>query len=139
MKQSLKLAFLLVFVSGCDGTFNLANKIDRSMFSCCGTTIFSSPEKITMKEVHLDSGGMVGKEIIVEGSVVNVDKHFSHLVMSDESARMLVVLTQLHSVDQYLNKGTPQVLRVLGSVERGKKGLPFVQAHSIKPVENAKI
>lgn len=80
--------------------------------------------------MHLDSGALLGQEVIVEGVVVNVGKYTTHLVLSDESARMLVVLTNVIDAEGVVASERKN-LRILGTVERGKMGLPFIMAEAV--------
>ena len=68
--------------------------------------------------------------------IVNIGKYMTHLIISDEEARMLIVLTDLTAAKNTIKRETPQLLRVLGMVERGKKGLPYVLAKALNIVEN---
>lgn len=108
------------------------------MFRGFGGTLFSTPSKVSMKEVHLDNGTLLGAEIIVEGEVVNTGKYTTHLVLNDETARMLVVLTGIADADLTLKDKKPKMLRILGTVERGKKGFPFIQAKALNPINMEK-
>jgi hypothetical protein len=92
--------------------------------------------KVTTKEIHFDSGRLLGREVILEGQVLSYGKFDTYLVLSDESGRMLVVLTHLVGADSEVEdtikrQQNKSVLRVLGSVERGKKGLPYLLARSV--------
>jgi hypothetical protein len=96
-----------------------------------GSTIFSSPERLTLKEIHLDNGTLVGRQVIVEGVVEDVSPVGTFLVVSDHSARLLVVLTDVGHILSVLPKKS-ESLQVLGSIESGKKGLPFVRALALR-------
>jgi hypothetical protein len=128
------LAFACLLATGCARVQELPSLVDRWSFEHFGSTPFSNPETLTLKEIHLDNGNLAGREIVVEGKIVQVSDHSTYLVLSDDSARMLVVLTDLDQSGPLaqLSGGTKsRVMRVLGTVESGRKGLPFVKARSL--------
>lgn len=51
--------------------------------------------------------------------------------MRDTAGRMLVVLTQVVDAEKTLAEPSPKRLKVLGTVERGKKGLPYILAKAV--------
>jgi len=131
---SILIAF---FATSCSG--DLGTWLDTSTFHSFGSTLFSDPQQVSLKEVHLDAGQLVGKTVVIEGNVVSVGKCQTHLVLADSTARMLVVLTKIHGETERYEKKAPKFVKVLGVVERGKKGLPYISALAISemPVPNA--
>jgi hypothetical protein len=121
------------------GCTNSLQWLDANTFGSFGTTILSDPQQVSLKEVHLDAGQLVGRTIVIEGSVVNVGKYHTHVVLADNSARMLVVLTKLHEVSDEFEHQPPKALRILGTVERGKKGLPYISAIAINKIPPTKV
>lgn len=101
---------------------------DLALFRSFGGTVFTSPHQATAKELHLDSGTLQGKLIIVQGEILEIGHHGTHVILSDSSATMLVVTTLFGLEENDLAKWKGRTLRVLGTLERGKKGLPFVLA-----------
>lgn len=132
----LWMAFLSLLLSGCWNGSNVSTVVDVWLFREAGGTIFSSPEKLTLKEIHLDNGTLIGRQVIVEGFVEEVNPLGTFLVISDSAARLLVVLTDLGHVD-VLPKKTDS-LQVFGTIESGKKGLPFLKAVGIRLVTGSK-
>lgn len=135
MLRSLLLC-LVFFSLGCNEVDSLKRYVDYASFKVIGGTLFSDPNQVTTKEIHFDSGRLLGREVIVEGQVLSYGKFDTYLVLSDESGRMLVVLTHIVGVDSDVEdtikrQQNRSVLRVLGSVERGKKGLPYLLARSV--------
>jgi hypothetical protein len=127
---------LVFFSFGCNEVDSLKRYVDYASFKAMGGTLFSDPNKVTTKEIHFDSGRLLGREVILEGQVLSYGKFDTYLVLSDESGRMLVVLTHLVGADSEVEdtikrQQNKSVLRVLGSVERGKKGLPYLLARSV--------
>lgn len=114
---------------------SVSENIDRRFFSWFGGTLFSSPGQITLKEIHLAGGSLLGKDVIVEGTLVDRSRNDTYVVIADESARMLVVLSELAAQsdhwDSDLAFSKERPIRIHGSVQSGKKGLPFIMAKSI--------
>ena len=125
----LLLGTLLV---SCIGDESLINTLDRAFFSRSGSFIFSSYSPITLKEIHLDLEELRGKKVLIEGRVVETGKHHTFFIMEDDSARMLVVLTRYPNILPDLGTRNGKIVRVLGIVGNGKKGLPVVMASAIR-------
>lgn len=119
------------------GCSNIGERIDRFAFESFGGTLISSPLEVTVKEIHLDNGKLLGQKIIVHGAVVNVGEHATHLVVADESARLLVVTTNLTDASDVLRDNNLKSFSVMGTLERGKKGLPYVLAKAIATTDNS--
>lgn len=129
---------LVLPLFACEKVDDLKRSIDYRSFEYLGGTFFTQPGQVTTKELHFDTGRLLGREVVLEGDVVSYGRYDTHLVLGDESGRMLVVLTDVGNVDEILpgrdHKGdnpTNARLRVLGSVVRGKKGLPYLLARSV--------
>ncbi len=129
----MKLLILLAFVlSGCSQIESLASGFDRKSFELIGGTVFAEADLLTMKEIHLDTGILQGREVIIEGNILDVGKYFTHMVLSDESARMLVVLTKVDARSYFKKQEVEQKsIRILGTIENGKKGFPYILAKAI--------
>ncbi len=133
------LKFIVVSFSLALASCSLSpSAIDQFTFEQIGGTLFSSPNEVTLKAVHLDNGSLLGHEVVTEGIIAKIGKHGTHLIISDHNARMLVLLTDLTNAHLLLEEKKPKVLKVLGTVERGKKGLPFIQAKALNTVESEK-
>ena len=124
--------FFLVFAGCRNFSESLTGSIDARSFRFFGGTFFSSAEDVSIKQVLLDTPSFMSRHIIVEGVILNVGDHFTYLVIGDDSAKLLVVLT---AMDSYLLKASrSQHIKVLGQIESGKKGLPFIRAKSIREI-----
>jgi hypothetical protein len=135
---SLAVALSVLALTGCYKTNQIPGMIDRWSFLRVGGTLFSSPESLTLKEIHLDTGTLTGRAVIIEGEVAETSQNGTFLVLKDDLARMLVVLTDMESARPLLDATKPKTLRILGTVETGKKGLPYVKAQSVNiPEEDA--
>lgn len=131
LPRAIGLIPLLLLATGCWRQESVPHLVDHLSFHFIGGTLFTNPDLLTMKEIHLDNGTLTGREIIVEGRVAEVSPHGTYLVLVDDTARMMVVLTDMESGAPFLKEEKPKTLRVLGTVESGKKGLPQIRAHSL--------
>lgn len=118
-------------LSACWGRDDLATHADKMAFELAGTTIFHQPTMTSMKEIHLDNGVLTGREIVVEGQLLELSANSTFAVLTDDDARLLVVLTDLEDAGPALRRDNAKILRVMGTVETGKKGLPYLKARAI--------
>lgn len=123
------------FLSGCWSGLTLPVMVDAWLFRQTGATLFSNPEALSLKEIHLDNGTLSGREVVVAGVIEDVSGFGTYLVMSDQSARLLVVLTEVEHVPTF-EASQHQGVQVLGTIESGKKGLPVVKAVAIRRLES---
>lgn len=130
--------FLALNLMSCDKISQLRQDFDYLSFRVVGGTVFNKPNTVTTKELHFDIGRLIGREVILEGKIVDLGKYDTYLVLSDGVGRMLVVLTHIEEAGDILNRSKNRQLKVLGSVERGKKGLPYILAKSVKLVKKTK-
>lgn len=130
---------MLLGLVGCFRVDQLPAAVDGWAFFKMGGTFFVNPDALTLKEIHLDTGSLTGREVIVEGQVADVSSHGTYLVLKDETARMLVVLTEMEDAGPLLKSLQPKALRVMGTVETGKKGLPFVRARAVNQPGDASV
>lgn len=124
------LMMVLLLLTGCSGDEGFSSLIDRMSFRLTGGTVFSSPAQITTKELHFDTGRLLGQDVIVKGTVVVRGKYSTHFVVEDGSGRILIKLTEMPDSREQPEAGSVAV-KVLGTVERGKKGLPYIMASSV--------
>ena len=131
----MAICFMVGLLSSCSNTMSLGESIDSLLFKFFGGTLIEKPNKISLKEIHLDDGRLQGKKIVVEGQINSVGDHFSYVIISDHSARMLILLNRILDADEILNKKervrAHNQLRVLGTIYKGKKGLPYISAISL--------
>lgn len=134
----MKLWFIIIlgiFLVSCNRLDEIKSSIDRLSFETTGGTVFSNPTTVTTKEIHFDTGKLVGVPVILTGRVEELGSHHTHITLSDSSGRLLVVMTELSESDQYFKDTSKPNIKVFGVIERGKKGLPFLQASAIKLIE----
>lgn len=138
IKKIVIFFFIGLLLSSCEKNA-VKDYIDKLWFNYLGNTAFTDAGLITTKELHLDSGVLLGKKIIFEGEVISKGQYDTFVLMKDSYGRILVVLTNVVSAEKALQKeNQPYKLRVLGVVERGKKGLPYIMALSMSAKEIAK-
>jgi len=126
-----KFVVLSLLATSCNISASLGNKLDGLSFEWVGGTLFSEPALVTSKEIHLDDGDLAGRDVIVEGEVQVTGKYSTHLVISDEFGRLLIVMTKVEGAEGFLERERPRSVKVWGTVERGKKGLPYVLAKAL--------
>lgn len=134
----LKMLFTLsVLTLGCDSKQELMSSLDKLVFTGIGGTLFSHPATVGIKEIHFEAASLKGREIVIEGKVVQFGKNSTFMLVADDEARVLVVLTGVADFQQKSLQGDGSVVRVLGVVDNAQKGLPFVEARAIKVVDAA--
>ena len=116
---------------GCAGGSEFGREIDSKVFGRSGGTLFEKPEEVSLREVHLSLDKLSHSTVIIQGTVSDVSPHGTYLVLGDESGRLLVMLTSLVLDKGYSQELKHRHLRVLGSIESGKKGLPLLRARAI--------
>jgi len=131
----LFLCFFLFasFSSSCKKVQTLKEDFDEVSFTWTGGTIFGEPFQVTTKQMHFDTGDLFGKDVIVEGEILERGESSTHLIMADEDGRILVVLTSVDEAYRFLGKSSVNHVKILGRLERGKKGLPYLLAKAVKP------
>jgi|GEM_PF-2521101 len=134
MRVLCLFAFLssLSAIQGCANDESFKGFVDRQFFGKFGVTLFASPTVISMKEVHLDSGMLSGRQVIVEGTIVEVGAHGTFVVVADESARMMVVLTQMPTPVWFNENHLKKQVRILGTFEAGRRGIPLIYGRAIR-------
>ncbi len=130
---------LLVFLGcyGCHDVQDLSKGIDTWSFAETGGMIFGNPFQVTTKQLHFDTGELFGKDIVLEGKVEYFGAAFTHLLLADKEGKMLVVTTELPEFYNDFEKARNPYIRVLGRLERGKKGLPYLMARAVGTVEHS--
>lgn len=133
-KPGLVFIFLVSSLSSvsCQKIQGLKDDIDHVSFSWTGGTVFGEPFQVTTKQLHFDTGDLFGKDVILEGDILERGDLSTHLVMADQEGRMLVVLTGVDDSYRILDLSVNYV-KILGRLERGKKGLPYLLAKAVRP------
>ncbi len=128
---------LALLGSACHSFDALSTNIDSWSFTHTGGTVFDSPFQVTTKQLHFDTGELFGKDIVLEGKVEYFGAAFTHLLLSDREGRVLVVTTELADSYRDFEESRKPKLRILGRLERGKKGLPYLMARAIDKVSDS--
>jgi hypothetical protein len=132
IKPGLFSIFLILSVS-CQKIQDLKNDIDETSFAWTGGTVFGEPFQVTTKQLHFDTGDLFGKDVILEGDIMDRGESSTHLVMADQDGRILVVLTGVDDSYRILAEESVNHVKILGRLERGKKGLPYLLAKAVRP------
>lgn len=128
----LLILFLFFPLFACQPLSELATASDDYTFTRFGKTLFKRYGFVTMKEIHLDKTMLLGHKVVVEGEVLELGRYKTYMVVSDNTARMLVVLSGVPSSMGLDEKIVGKRIKILGHIEDGKKGLPFVQASALQ-------
>ncbi len=124
--------FGLIFLLSACGSFfeRFEDFVDSRSFSLLGGTLFSSAEGVSVKQILLESSGMIDREVVVEGRIDTVAKESTYLILEDEESKLLVLTSSLDGSLPSLNS----YIKVLGVIQNGRKGLAFLKAKSIKEI-----
>lgn len=132
------IAYLFIAINafallGCDSIRNSVDNVDQWSFKRVGGTVFQAPSLLSLKEIHLAGSQLADKVVVVEGQIFKFNELGTYLILKDQDAKLLVVLTDLVGTRQsLLNAPKPVNVKVLGTIQRGSEGLPFVKAQSLK-------
>ncbi|MBC7533622.1 MAG: hypothetical protein H7318_18805 [Oligoflexus sp.] len=129
--------FSLFILSSCHSVQSLGTGLDTWSFAQTGGTIFGSPFQVTTKQLHFDTGELFGKDIVLEGNVEYFGVAFTHLLLADKEGKVLVVTTELPESYKEFGKDHNPRIRILGRLERGKKGLPYLLARAVDTVDHS--
>ncbi len=108
--------------------------VDNYFFRNYGETYFEHTNQVLIKDILLSSPSTNNQMVIVEGQVVEISPNYTYLILKDETASLLISLTQLSSYSEFLESKPNQKFKIVGKIERGKKGLPVLNTRSIHPV-----
>jgi hypothetical protein len=131
MKSLILILMAALCPAACQSANDFSSGFDTWSFSYTGGTLFTSPFQVTTKQLHFDTGELFGKDVILEGSVEYFGASFTHLLLADEEGKMLVVTTHLTDTYKEFDDIKSARIRVLGRLERGKKGLPYLMARAV--------
>ena len=145
MTKFIGIVLLVVLLSSCHNIGDAADALDRLSFEKIGRTVFLKPAEVAIKEIHLDNNLLLGQDVVVQGYVDEVGKFLTYIVVSESekttsqvaerSSRMLVILTEINGSERYLRRAPGDArLKIWGTIESGKKGLPYIQAKAIRTV-----
>jgi|LauGreDrversion4_2_1035121.scaffolds.fasta_scaffold00381_2 hypothetical protein len=138
MWRRLVLFLVACLLSACSDGGNVWRALDAWVFGNYGSTLFERPEEVPLiRGVHLGLDNLGQSSVIIQGLVEEASPNGTYVVISDQSGRLLVVLSQLALEQQSAMGLKSKTLRVLGTVESGKKGLPYLRARAMWSVVQA--
>ncbi len=133
MKHALILIGVILLSAGCKPfSDSVIDSMDAKSFSLFGGALFSSFEEVSIKQLLLDTPNLIDRKVIVEGEVLDIGEYSTYMVINDDSSKLLVVLSEI-DVDPAIATKSKRV-KVLGCVESGKKGAPYVKAKSVRVI-----
>jgi len=133
MLRALCLGILFFWISGCkDDSNSIFHSVNSMIFKTFGISLDNNASSISIKELRL-SGNIVESQVEIVGQVEEVSVNSTYFVISDQTARLLVVTTDLlpRVRDVVFKNGKGSSVKVIGKVEIGKKGLPFLKASAV--------
>lgn len=110
----------------------IRESIDLWTFNFMGMMIFDSVPLEDMRGVHLAGVGVINRDVLVKGRVEVSGPLSTYIVLSDQSARVLVDMTRISAES---NAALPKVGRsvyVHGEVKTGEKGHIYLVANAIR-------
>jgi hypothetical protein len=137
MRIVLCLGLSLFLFSGCKAESNsVFSSLNSLIYKSFGISIGNDASSLSIKELRL-SGNIIESEVEIEGQVEEVSANNTYFVISDQTARLLVVTTEVLPTvrDVVFQNGKGSNVKVIGKVEIGKKGLPFLKASAITKSE----
>jgi hypothetical protein len=126
--RSLVLISCLSF--GCQSSKwrTLGQIIDTELFERIGGTLLLDSAQISLRAIHLEQGSIEGRLIVTDGIIRDRGKSDTHLIIDDETTRLLVVTTKIDNDSMERLAAVGQWVRILGTVDRGRKGMPVMTA-----------
>ena len=125
------LLSLALALPACQDLSQLPSSIDNLAFLAFGKTLYQKTESYDLRRLHADNTALLGQEVVVEGELVEVSDHFTYLTLTDQTANMVVVLTEIPDARERLGNET-KTMRVLGRVESGEGDQPYILARQVK-------
>ena len=130
--RAVSCLVLMLVMSGCSAGDDMNQYFNRLNFSLTGGSFFSDASEVSVKQVLLDNGTLLGREVILEGELVDAGDFATHMIVKDNSGQLLVLLTDVDKIIRNIKEvEASEVVRVLGTVERGQMGLPYLGAISV--------
>jgi hypothetical protein len=126
-----------MMLASCSFVERVEESMDHGFFGIFGSTLISRVDLLTIKEIHFDTGVLYGRKIIVEGVIREVGNYGTFLIVEDSHGKILIALTQMsRSASELRGFEVGQAVRVLGTVENGKKGFPYLKANKLVLASN---
>lgn len=135
--QKLSMFLFFFLLVGCSVYKGATSQVDLFLYKNIGYTLFSSPSFVDIKQIHLGRVGNLQEKVLVRGKVSEVNKLGTYLLLSQHNVKLVIDLSQLSLVRQEFAENKPEYLEVVGEVERSFKGMPFVKALALRPIEKS--
>jgi hypothetical protein len=116
--------------SGRDRT--IRQSIDLWSFTNFGAMIFDSVPLEDMRGIHLAGAGLVNRDVMISGRVEMEGTEGTYIVLSDQSARMLVDTTRVSAITGKKIATAGKTVIVHGEVKSGEKGHIYLMANAIR-------
>ena len=132
---SLLVVMLLSFsCSRSEGgrTRTIRESIDLWTFTNAGMMIFDSVPLEEMRGVHLAGAGLINRDVLVKGRIELSGVGGTYVVVSDNSARMLVDLTRISADSNKSPPRTGKSLYVHGEVKNSERGHIYLVANAVR-------
>lgn len=130
-KNSAYLLLVLLIMQGCGLGSKFTESVDQLAFKIFSDTIFEKPKIVGFREVHLSQDFFSGRLVKVSGVVIDKGDLGTYITLGEKDDRLIIAITDL--VPTYWQGiAVGQAVSALGIVEVGKKGMPFLRAHSLK-------
>jgi hypothetical protein len=113
-------------------TRTIRESIDLWTFSNTGMMLFDSIPLEEMRGVHLAGTGLINRDVLVKGRVELSGVGGTYLVVSDNSARMLVDLTRISADSDRSPPRSGKSVYVHGEVKSSEKGHVYLVANAIR-------
>ncbi len=130
---------VLLLTTSCKQSQTALQRLDLWGFRLFGQSLLSDTGYVRIKEVHLNNRVLLGKPVIVAGTLQRVGAQHTYLVMADKSAKLVVDLTKLSAAERARLDNTrqdPTRLKVFGVVGINNKGHPHLLAKALRPLDN---
>ncbi len=110
----------------------IRESIDLWTFSNAGMMIFDSVPLEEMRGVHLAGAGLINRDVLIKGRVEMSGVGGTYVVVSDNSARMLIDLTRISADSNQSPPRAGKSLYVHGEVKNSERGHVYLVANAIR-------
>ena len=124
--------FTLILFSSCGVKWApMARIFDSYIFEHLGGTLLSKPPEVSLKIIHLEPAKIEGRLVITEGMVLDRGKYDTSIILFDDNTRLFLDTTKIMAEEMSRYAVLQKRIRVLGTVDRGRKGLPIMTVLSM--------
>lgn len=125
---------ILISCSRSEGgrTRTIRESLDLWTFSTFGTMLFDSVPLESLRGVHLAGAGLLNRDVLISGVVDTMGAEGTYLVVTDDSARMLIDTTRLSAAGFPSQGIRGRRLIIHGEVKSGEKGHIYLMANALR-------